>query len=103
MKLFEDSKCKKLLTEIHLGTVEATKEKEIVLYLQNDSEAVLENIEYRFPELPKSEVLEITAPKEMKPNSIESMKIRWKPSLNFRKALNVKLELVGDEIFYAKQ
>lgn len=103
MKIFEDNKCKKLLTEIHLGTVEALKEKEIVIYIQNDSSAILENLEFRFPKLPDSEKLEIiNAPKTMQANAIESMKIKWKPSLNFKQALNVQLEIIGDEIYYAK-
>jgi hypothetical protein len=103
MKLFEDNKCKKLLNEISFGTVEALKEKELVIYLQNDSSAVIENLEFRFPKLPDTEKLEIiNAPKTMQPNSIESLKLRWKPSLNFKSALSVELSIIGDEIYYAK-
>jgi hypothetical protein len=103
MKIFEDNKCKKLLESVHLGTVEALKEKELVVYVQNDSEAVLENIEFRFPKLAETEKLEIiNAPKTMQPGTIESLKIKWKPSLNFKQALNVSLEIIGDEVYYAK-
>lgn len=103
MKIYEDSKQKKLLTEIHFGTVEALKEKEIVLYVKNDSEAVLENIVFNFPKLADTEKLEIiNAPKTMQPNSIEQLKIKWKPSLSFKSSLSVSLEIIGDEIYYAK-
>jgi len=104
MKIFADNKCKNLLTEIHLGTVEAPSEKEIVLYIRNDSEATLESLEFRFPKLPDSEKLEIiNAPKTMQPNTVESIKIKWRPSLKFNKALDVPLEIVGSEVFYSSK
>lgn len=103
MRIFEDNKCKKLLESVHFGTVEASKEKELIVYIQNNSEAVLENIEFRFPKLAESEKLEIiNAPKTMQPGTVESLKLKWKPSLNFKQALNLSLEIIGDEIYYAK-
>lgn len=102
MKIFEDNKCKKQLNVVHFGTVDAQSQKELVVYLQNNSGAVLENLTFSFPKLPDTEKLEIiNAPKTMQPNAIESIKIRWKPSLNFKSALSVSLEIAGSEIFYA--
>jgi len=101
MKLYSDNKCKTLVESINFGTVEASNEKELVIYIKNDSESVLENLAYEFPSLPDTEKLEIlNAPKTMQPGAIESMKIRWQPSLNFKKALNVSLEISGNEVYY---
>jgi hypothetical protein len=103
MKIYSDGKEGKVLTEINFGTVEALTEKEMTLWVKNDSGAVLENIEFRFAKLPSTETLEImNAPTTMQPQAIVPMTIKWRPSLSFKQALKVALEVVGDSIYYAK-
>lgn len=49
MRIFKDEDLKEEITSIHFGKVEAGEKKRITVYLYNDSEAILTNLEYEFP------------------------------------------------------
>jgi hypothetical protein len=104
MRIYEDKSLKKELKKIDFGIVEASNQKELTIFLKNDSEATLEELNFNFPKLPNTELLEIVnAPRNMQPNATDSLKIRWKPSLNFKQALSLELEITGNQVFYSNK
>lgn len=105
MKLYEDREKTKPLASIYFGKVKAGEKKEIDVWIYNDSDALLTNIEYKFPNLPKSEVLEFIhkPPITIQPKDIVIISLRWKPSLNFRSALNLDMEITAEEVYLAER
>ena len=103
MKIFKDPNLQEEITSIYFGKVEAGKSKRITVYLYNDSEAVLTNLTYEFPSLPGSEKLEINGPITIQPKSSQPLTIEWKPSVNFKKALELPLTIKGEEVYLAKK
>lgn len=102
IRIFEDKETLKEAKLIHFGTVKAGMIKVIVYYLKNDSETILTNLFYSFPNLPPSEVLFVEGPTTIQPYGVEPLKLTWKPSPNFRQALSLDLEITGEEIFVAR-
>jgi len=104
MKLYDDISMKNQITSIYLGEVEAGQQKEIRVYLFNDTDGYFKDLKYSFPKLPRTETLEIIdAPIYIDPHSAKPLTIRWKPSANFRKALELQLDITGKEVFIAKK
>jgi len=104
MKLFESADLKKQLKNIYLGEVEAGQQKELKVYMLNDGESAFKELKYSFPKLPKTELLEIIDPPVfIDPHQAKALVIKWKPSLNFKKALELTLEITGKEIYVAKR
>lgn len=103
MKLYADSNKKNELRMISFGKVKAGEQKEIDVWIWNDSKAMLTNIEYKFPNLPKSEVLEFIhkPPVNIQPDDIVIIALRWKPSLNFKQALDIEMEITAEEVYMA--
>lgn len=69
MKIFKDPELKEEISSIHFGKVEAGKTKKITIYLYNDSDAILSNLEYKIPSLPSTEKLEIKGPVTVQPET----------------------------------
>lgn len=103
MKLWLDKEKTQPVTKISFGKVEAGTSKTVTVYLENDSDAVLTNLEYIVPSLPPTEVLKVEGPVTVQPHEIVPITITWKPSLSFKKALSVSLEIRGEEVYLAEQ
>ena len=103
MRLFEDPEMKKPLMKINFGIVEAGKSKTLIIYMLNNSKAVLSNLEYKFPALPASEVLHVEGPITIQPGKDDKLTLTWKPSMVFKKALVIDLSIKGEEIYLAEQ
>lgn len=103
MKIWADADKKIPLQKIHFGKVEVGNEKVLTVYLENDSKAVLSNLEFVFPHLPPSEVLDVQGPTTIQPGKIEPLVLKWKPSPKFKKALVVDLQIKGEEIYLAEE
>jgi len=105
MKLYEDKEKTHPLQSIYFGKVKAGEEKIIEVWLYNDSEAMLANIEYKFPNLPKTETLEFVRkpPINIQPKDTVVITLRWKPSLNFKSALDLEMEITAEEVYMASR
>jgi len=104
MKLFESVDLKKQIKNIYLGQVEAGTTKELKVYLFNDTDALFTELKYSFPKVPKTETLVlIDPPTTIEPHQAKPITIKWKPSLEFRKALELQLEITGKEKYIAKR
>ncbi|RLJ09964.1 MAG: hypothetical protein DRP15_01720 [Candidatus Aenigmatarchaeota archaeon] len=101
MKIFADKELKEEIKTIHFGKVEAGKEKTITVWLYNDSKAILTNLKVKIiGKLPKTEKVEILdAPVTIQPGEASPLVLRWKPSLNFKQALEVTLKITGEEVY----
>lgn len=103
MKLWADAEKTQPLETISFGKVEAGKSKTITVYLENDSKAVLTNLQYEFPNLPPSEVLLVEGPVTVQPGEIVPLKLTWKPSLSFRQSLKLDLVIKGEEVYLSEE
>lgn len=103
MRIFADPDLKYPIDEIHFGKVEIGQEKVIVVYLHNDSTAILSNLLYNFPTLPPSELLEVHGPTTIQPGKTEPLTLKWRPSMKFKKALSLPIEITGEEIYLAEE
>jgi len=103
MKIWADAEKKIPLQKIHFGKVEVGNEKTLTVYLENDSKAVLSNLEFVFPHLPPTEILEVHGPTTIQPGKMEPLVLKWKPSPKFKKALIVDLQIKGEEIYLAEE
>lgn len=103
MKLWADPDKKQPLEVVSFGKVQVGQEKTITIYLENDSKAVLTNLQYTFPNLPTSEILLVDGPVTVQPGEIVPIKITWRPSMSFKQALKVDLIIKGEEVYLAEE
>lgn len=103
MKIWADREKKIPLSRIHFGKVEVGSEKTLTVYLENDTKAILSNLQYNFSSLPSTEVLEVHGPSIIQSGTIEPLILKWKPSPSFKKALTVDLLIKGEEIYMASE
>jgi len=106
MKIFTDKDLKKEIKTINFGKVKVGEKKEITVWLYNDSKGILTNLVFEFfgPALPPSEKIEIIeAPITIQPGKAEPLTLRWKPSPQFKKALEVGLRVTGELIYVSTE
>ena len=99
MKFFDDPELKKSIQSVNFGKVKVGTSEEKIIYILNDSDAILTNLVYEFPSLPATEVLKIEGPVTIQPKKVGKLLLTWKPSANFKKALKVDIDITGDEIY----
>jgi len=90
VKIYSTPNSKKGEKEFHLGKVEAGTSKEVTLYIWNDTKSFVTDMKI---EISNKDIRIENFPLSMKPFEEKSFKIIWKPSLDFKKGLNVKLNL----------
>ena len=105
MKIYEDEACTKPLDFIDFGEVYAGESKEVIIYVKNDSDkAILKEFTIKYI-LPKEkpnllgEKLDVKFPERVLPNSIELVALSWFPSLNFKDALQIEIEIEAKESY----
>lgn len=103
MKIFKDPELKEEINTIHFGKVEAGKTKKVTIYIYNDSEAIISNLEFKIPALPHTERLEVKAPITIQPKSVAPVTIEWTPSISFKQALDLTITITGEEIYTVKR
>lgn len=105
MKIYADKEKKQPLDFIHFGIVKAGDSKTITVYLYNDSKALLTNLQFQIRKnIPGAEQIEILdAPVTIQPKSLQPLKIKWSPSRTFKRALEVTLEIIGEEVYLASK
>jgi len=100
MKLFNDSELKHEITEntsISFGEVEVGLKKDITIYIYNDTDGELENIELDIPK--NNDVTIIEKPEKINKHSHSPVTLRWKPSLDLRQALKTEITIAAKEIY----
>ena len=102
MKIFEDRKLTKEIKLIHFGEVKAGSSKEKTVYLLNDSNAILRKLKFHFPNAKKEKIKVVLAPVKLKFNESGKVILKWSPSLNFKRALNVEMKVEGEEVYLAR-
>ena len=102
--MYKDRNLKEQIEYIDFGIVEAGTSKEIIIYLYNDTRAVLTNLEFVKPNMAEPNSLVVAKmPKTIQPGKIEELIIRWSPSMNFKQALEVPIIIKGDEVYLAEK
>jgi autonomous glycyl radical cofactor GrcA len=94
MKITDDKGME--LVEIDLGIVDVGKEKEYTFYLNNDSDAELKNIVLK-PDY--EEVVVVSAPNQIQPNSTEAFIIKWAPTLKLKQGLKTTVNITATELW----
>lgn len=101
IQIYEDSKRNVILKTIHFGEVEAGDSKTMSIFLYNDSRTNVRDIKMKFN--PNVEGLEfVSVPETIGPNQGAVVKIKWSPSMNFKKALSTSIEINGKEVYIAQ-
>lgn len=93
MRVFKDKDLKYEIQTIDFERVEAGSTKELVLYLYNDSSAILEDLEFivsgdKFLKIVKS-------PKRIAPFGVEELRIAWSPPLDLKRGLKAEIFIKG--------
>lgn len=94
VKIYPSPTSKEEIKEIYFGKVEAGFSKEVSLYLYNSTTAFL--VELKIHILNK-DIKVVDFPTDMIPWENRLFKLIWKPSINFKKGLKVKLSITGIE------
>jgi hypothetical protein len=101
IQIYEDSKRNMLLKTIHFGEVEAGDSKTMTIFLYNDSRTSVRDIRMKFnPDVKGLEI--VSAPESIGPNQGATVKLKWSPSKDFKKALNTAIEINGKEVYVAE-
>jgi len=106
MKIFADKELKKEIKTINFGKVKVGGNKEVTVWLYNDSKGILTNLVFEFfgPPLPPTERIEIVeAPVTIQPGKAEPLTLKWKPSSKFEKALEVALRVTGELVYVSTE
>ena len=96
MKIYKDKNRLQEVTSISFGEVEAGQTQDIILYLYNETKALLRNLNIK---VSHSDVKIVSAPTQILPESIETLRLRWLPSLIIKKKLECSINIVGEEIY----
>lgn len=102
MKMYSDKELKNEISYIDFGTVEAGTKKRITIYLLNDSEAILNNLIFDFPVEFLEQLEIISFPQRIDPSKTGELVLEWKPSKEFKKALQVPITIKAEEIYLAQ-
>jgi len=100
MKIYRDPNLEHEITEdgeIRFGEVEAGLHKDITIYLFNDANAELRDIDIELPE--KDDVEVMRSPTQLMENSSDHVVLRWSPSIDLRKALETNIKIRGKEVY----
>jgi len=100
VKIYRDAELKDEVTEadrISFGEVEVGLKKEITIYILNDTDGELENIELDIPE--NHGVTIIDKPETINKHGSTPVTLRWKPSLDLREALETNMIITAKEIY----
>ena len=105
MKMYKDQDLKEEIKFIHFGKVEAGSSKTVTVWLQHTNKtAILTNLKFKFPSLPKTEKLEVVnAPITIQPKAKAPLTLKWSPSKSFKQALEVEIILEGEIVYIAKR
>jgi hypothetical protein len=84
---------------IHFGVVKAGDTALKVIYILNDTEAILQKFIYEFPDAKKDKLTIINSPPVVAPNGTDSFTIKWDPGLDFKRALKTSIKIKAEEIY----
>ena len=106
MKIFADKELQQEINEIYFGKVKAGEEKVLTVYLFNETKAIFANLafEVMVREKTPKEIIEIpNPPLTIQPGTAEPLILKWRPTRNFKEALEVGLRITGEEVYTAKR
>lgn len=96
MKLFKDTELKEEIVTLDFGIVDAGGKKEYNFYVQNDSKAVLNNIDFA---VIHPEVQIVSAPKTLKSQEVAKLVLEWNPSVTLKEGLKTTLKVSATELW----
>lgn len=99
MKLFADAGFKNEIKSINFGIVDAGTCKELSVFIYNDLEAMMTNLRFKIPPIEGLEIIQ--SPITIQSKKGEKFTLKWCPTMKFKKALIVTLEISGDEVYLA--
>ena len=102
MKIFADEAMQNPIDFVDFGKVPVGTKKVLPIYLYNDSDALLTNLDYEFPSLPATEVLKVEGPVTIQPKEASKLVLTWQPSPFFKKALKIDIFIKGEEVYLAE-
>jgi hypothetical protein len=94
MKLYKNKELTEEVNSIEFGTVQAGKESTLTLYAYNDSNGRVSNLKFSIPNV---DVIEY--PTNLKSRESAKVVLKWTPSINDKKSLDCKLNVIGDEVY----
>jgi hypothetical protein len=103
MKIYNDAEMRDEIEVLDFGIVRAGVKKDLTLYIKNDTEAVLQDLTYKFPDAVKGKASVVSAPENLMPGASGELQISWTPSATLRKALRTRLVIEGEEIYVAEE
>lgn len=103
MKMFRDKELTKPIETIDFGMVEVGEIRDLTVFIHNDKKTLLTDIEFKLIHPPSETVKIVTSPTSIQPGKTESLSLRWQPSSKFKKALKVKLAILGKEVYLAER
>ncbi len=86
----------KEVDKLDFGIVEVGKTKELVYYVNNDTNAKVIDIKI---EISNKEVDVINYPKTLEPQSKGELIVRWSPPLKVKKGLQTIVKITGTELW----
>lgn len=95
MKMFRDPELEEEISQIDFGEVEIGQSKEVTVYLLNERDTLLKNLNFSFK---NTDVEVVTSPRTLSPRQISKLTVRWTPNLQIKKALKIDLVIRGEEV-----
>lgn len=101
MNITLDHKGENVVTTVYIGKVEVGTTKEIEIFLDNPTGATIENIKILIPKIEGLTIEDI--PTTIEPWGNKPIRIIWKPSLKFEKALDIEITVKATAVYYAEK
>lgn len=95
MKMYRDPELKEEISQIDFGEVEIGQSKEMTVYLLNERDTLLKNLNFSFK---NKDVEVIESPRALSPRQITKLVVRWTPNLQIKSALKIDLLVRGEEV-----
>jgi len=96
MKLYADKEMKKPIYFVPFGEVQIGASKEMVVFVHNESLNTIKDLEF-FVHVPEVELL--SGPRVLEGKGVESLTVKWTPSVTVKRGLNVDIDWEGVEVY----
>lgn len=97
MKLYKDINLTEEIPEvIDFGIVPAGEKKQVIVYVYNDTNALLRDLEFT---VDHNEVQILKAPLEIVAKHESELILEWSPSVTLKEGLQAKLSVTGKELW----
>ena len=96
MKIFKAEDLIHPIQDLDLGILQAGEEKDFEFIVVNDSEAILNKLEFS---VDNKEIKIISFPKSLKANERANFFVKWSPSITVKQGLKASVKITGYEIW----